>query len=362
MMALAALSAVAGWPLEASAAGPSWLEWSAPPGCPDGDDIERRVGEWVEGRWAESSDLSVTATLRTSGDQWDVRVVVTRGGHIAERLVTVSSCEAAADFVAIAIVLAVDPDLAEQLESDLLAVSSAAVARPQEEAPVTPRAGPEPADPPSQADAGPAAGPPAVVAPPSASPLPPEEAVSSDAATGWSFRRWKSNWQPHATLWGEEAWQSLPRPAVGVGLGLGLDHRRWSVALGARRLLPVTVFPERAAAPIEFSLTGVRCTLGYRLLAPPVQLAPLVSLEGGAVQTHQRGATSETVGAPWWQVGLGAGLLVRLSPRVTLTGELELSLPLTQPTFVLNDRSEVYQVGAGGRGLLGVRYLFFDSR
>jgi hypothetical protein len=58
---------------------------------------------------------------------------------------------------------------------------------------------------------------------------------------------------------------------------------------------------------------------------------------------------------------VGAGVFVALSGRVGLTGEVELSIPLAQPTFVLTDGSQVYQVGPGGRGLLGARF-FFDSR
>ena len=355
MAALIASSVVAGWPTDGWAAGPPWLEWSAPPGCPEGGDIERRVSEWVGGPLAESGDLFVRTTLVRSGEQWEVGVVITRESRTAERLVSVSSCEAAADFVAIAVALAVDPGLAERLENDALAESPSGEAGARHEGLAGPVFGTDSAGslpsvkttpkPSAQADESPRGPKPEAAG---RSPRPHGEARGAP-------------WQTHITVWGEDAWQTLPRPTAGVGLGVGVDHGRWSLALGARRLLPATASPERAVGPIEFSLLGVRSTLGFRLFEPPVQVAPLVSVEGGAVLAHQQGSTADPVTEPWWLAGFGGGVFVQLSARVTLTAELELSLPLARPTFVLSDRSEVYQVGPGGRGLLGARF-FFDSR
>ena len=373
MAAVLALSAIAGWAGDSRASGPSWLEWSAPPGCPQSTDIERRVNEWVGGSLPEDGDLSVRTTLSRSAKQWDVGVVISREGQTAERRVSVSSCAAAADFVAIAVALAVDPGLAARLESDTPAVFPAATEDSQRESSAAPSPAEDPAAPPPSADAGSSneAGSTNAVAP-AGSPPPgaPRGSARTDetsrgaeppdtrASQSFQGEARRSPWQVHASLWGEDAWRTLPRPAAGVGLGAGADHGRWSVAFGLRRLLPVTETPDRAVAPIEFSLLGVRGTVGYRLLGPRVQVGPLVSVEGGAVLAHQQGSTADSVTEPWCMLGLGAGTFVALSGRTSFTSELELSIPLTRPTFVLSDRSEVYQVGAGGRGLLGVRFLF----
>ena len=351
-LALLALIAVAGWPAEARAEGTSWLEWSPQPGCPGEDEIERRVVEWVGAPLPEAGELFVRTTLVQSGGEWEVGVVITRDGQSGERRVSVTSCEAAADFVAIAVALAVDPGLAERIESDAAPASPVAAAVDPPESSAAPvaeqeaqlprdRTSPRPARP----DTG-ARGRPHAEVPPSR--RPPDDVP-------------RNSWRLHTTLSAEDAWRTLPHSTAGVGLGVGADHGRWSVSLGTRWLLPVTESPERATAPIEFSLRAGRGTVAYRLLGPRVQFGPLLALEGGAVLARQQGATPDPVIEPWWLCGVGAGAFVALSAGVGLTGEVELSVPLTQPTFVLTDGSQVYQVGPGGRGLLGVR-LFFDSR
>jgi hypothetical protein len=345
-----ALSVLTGWSADAQAGGPAWLEWSAPPECPAGEEIEQRVSEWVGAALPAEGELFVRTTLARSGERWDVGVVVSRDGQTAERRVLVSSCAAAADLVAIVVALAVDPGFAERLENDAPAELPSAGSQRE-----TSAASPVAED--SASSAGSVPGRSRARGGPSGESEP--DAVRPSPRFRDGARR--VPWKVQLTLWGEDAWGALPSPTAGLGVGVGAVHGRWSVELGGRWLAPVTKSPERAVAPIEFSLVGARGTVGYRLLGPRVQLGPLASVEGGAVRARQQVATNDWIHEPWWALGIGAGAFVELSDRIGLTGQLELTVPATRPTFVLSDGSEVYQVGPGGRGLLGASILL-DSR
>jgi len=342
--ALAIVPAVAGWSLDSRAGDASWLEWSAPAGCPVRGDIERRVTKWLGNPLPDDGELFVHTQLVRSGRRWNVAIEISLRGQTGERRVTVSSCEAAAEFVAIAVVLAVDPSLAAGLEhrADELPV------HPEPRDTEEPRKTPEPA--------------PRKVEPQRNLPADGEEVPASDprASQHEEARGW--NWRGHASGAGVGAWGTLPRATPGADLQLGGDHGPWSMGLGVRWLLPVTVSPDRAVAPIDFSWFGARAVFAYRLLGPAVEVGPALAVEGGIITADQQGRSAENpVSEPWWALGLGAQAFVELSGRLSLMSELEMTVPIAQPVFVLSDDSEVYRVGLGARAALGVR-VFFNSR
>src|SRR5690606_36197462 len=106
------------WPQIADAQEPGWLSWTAPPECPSAHDIEQRVGAWLGGAPSRASDLTVETALRWTEQKWEVTVDITLAGHSGTRRILVDTCQDAADFVAVAVVLAVDPARAERWSSD----------------------------------------------------------------------------------------------------------------------------------------------------------------------------------------------------------------------------------------------------
>src|SRR5688572_574339 len=91
----------------------NWLSWSPPPECPTQEYIEGRITEWLGGELPASAELEVSARLTwVDSGRWEVQVLARLNGREGLRHITVQRCSEAADFVALAVVLAVNPDFA----------------------------------------------------------------------------------------------------------------------------------------------------------------------------------------------------------------------------------------------------------
>jgi len=53
-----------------------------------------------------------------------------------------------------------------------------------------------------------------------------------------------------------------------------------------------------------------------------------------------------------------AALFVRVFPWVSVMGQVEFEVPLTQPSFILDNGTLVHEVGLGGRAALGLKIYF----
>ena len=92
-------------------------------------------------------------------------------------------------------------------------------------------------------------------------------------------------------------------------------------------------------------------------MMPMQQAGPLLSADGGAIRARQNLPDSGLVIEPWVSLGAGALGTVGLYPNLSLLGLIELDVPLTQPSFVLTDGSEVHTVSVGARAALGLRFF-----
>ena len=321
-------------PATAQAEATSWLAWSPPPECPTALDIERRVTQWLGGALPSDADLSVRTALAWNGERWEVTVEIAFEGESGQREVAVRDCQEAADFVAITVALAVDPSLAEK-------VNPSAPGAPATE-PGTSHAAAEPPD-----------------EPPEPAPLP----APPPAATGVpsSAANERSPFRPYASASAEAATGVLPEPALGLGIAVGGDVGRLSLSLGTRWFPATSTHPEQAVAPIEFSLLGARLRGAYLFFGPEARVGPSVAVDAGAIQAKQLRSGDERVVEPWISLGAGALGLVALGTYVSVFGEFEAEVPLTRPTFVLNDESVVHQVGLGARAALGLRFSFLGQ-
>jgi hypothetical protein len=121
------------------------------------------------------------------------------------------------------------------------------------------------------------------------------------------------------------------------------------------------VTPIEAVAPIDFSLLSARVTGAHSWRFSDVSLGPVIAAEGGVVFTSQAGETATETQQPWFALAGGGFVAVAVDPLVSLFAEVELSVPLTQPRFELNDGTRVHDVELGGRAAVGVRFFFSEE-
>lgn len=297
-----------------------WLEYSPPPECPGVDHIERRIGEWLNGTLPSTDRLYVRATLTWTGSQWRTLVQVELDGAPSERQVDVETCIDGADFVALAVVLAVEPDNAQGPEP-----AAAPHPEPLESAPPpTPN---EPEKPPRASE-------------PTNAPRTP---VRGFAGLGAFLRT-----------------GSLPEPRFGLALQGGLVWSHWLMRVEARAIPAAAFFPATAAATIDFSLYALDLAGCYSWQFGALALGPCLSLEGGAVVSDQAGdgPLREAVATPWFALTPGVEATLPLSQHLRLYGSAGVSVPLTQFRLELDDGSLAHQATVGGEGTLGGRFFF----
>jgi hypothetical protein len=303
---------------------PSWLAWSAPPECPTAADIELRAAELYGAALPAHRHLAVTTKLDWTGTQWAVFVDVELDGQRGDRQVAVNSCAEASDFVAVAVVLAIDPTSSRRLvPSDGSRESRTADAQRS----VEPK--PTPPSVPSQVD----------------------DAKAHAERSAPAGLRWK----PHVSLLADGAVGVLPGAHLGGALWIGTDVGRLAISLVGAFYPATPTTPDNARAPIDFALLEGRANLTYWFLGPALRIGPSVSLHGGVIESDQAGSSASAVREPWLSVGLGPQVLVRVGGPVSFFAEGELNVPLLMPTFVLDDGSEVHRPGVGARLALGGR-------
>lgn len=312
-------------PMDLDAAYPSWLKWEAPSECPDAGFIEQRVQEGLGRKLPEEIALQVATRLSFAEGQWKVIADLSYEGQVGQRQVAVGTCQEAAEFVAVAVVLAVSH--ADASDSH----SASSEARPE--------------------------------ALPEIEALPQESAqkepkVVTYATLKPSDATPKSSLRGFAGIVGVAVGGPLPTVQAGVGLEGGLKMDRFHLALEAAWLPPIEHSFVQARAPLQFSLVYGRISLAYLWDNQWGKVGPSASANAGGIYVAQRTQDGPRRLDPW--IALGAGLQGHLLFSVSghLWAEAEVEVPLFAPLFVLDDGAPVHQVTVGGRGALGLRYFF----
>jgi len=327
-------------PVEPSAPSfpPGWLEWSGPPECPGPEHVEARIVEWLGAPPASAAGLKAKSTVTWTGAGWQVEVVVTWSDRVGERRVRLESCRDAADLVALAVALAVNPDLD---------AGSAGVPTWTDETSTSPNAAGPPPD-----------------------PAPPDTAPERDAASEQSSRESAAGpaalapapagqWAFLLGAAAELSMGALPRVHGGVSAELGIAARRIGLWVGGRFLPPTNEVFEEAATPIRFALIAARLGADYDLFAGALRLGPRTAFELGVVEAGQAAGALAPLedSAVWAALGLGIHAGLAAWRWLEPVGSWELTVPLTQPRFVLDDGTLVHQSTVGFRLDLGVRIL-----
>ncbi len=307
-----------------------WLTWEPPPECPAATFIVQRVEEWLGGPIPGSTDLNVDTRLAWAEEQWEITVVVNHEGATGQRHVAVASCQEAAEFVAVAVVLAMDPSRVE--------IAPDAANEEANSSDFTPPAASLEST--SSMPSGP------LNSPEEPQPSQPNRASARSSARGF------------VGLSGSGVWGPVPTIQPGMGLVTGVKFGSWQVEFEADWLPPIGHRFERARVPIAFSLLSGRGMASYLFGDRSASFGPSLALSGGAIVTRQRSDEDNARFEPWLAVGGGGIGSIRLSSLVDLWAQAELQVPLLRPLFVLDDGTKVHQVSIGGRVALGIRVFF----
>jgi hypothetical protein len=302
---------------------PNWLSWSPPPECPTQEYIEGRIREWLGGGLPASAQLEVSARLTwVDSGRWDVHVLARLNGREGLRHITVEHCSEAADFVALAVVLAVNPDFAPPPVSDS---SSAA---PRTDAAALSPFGSSSAEEPGVAE-------PAVT----------EPAQRRLTALGPAASPKKVPLFLSFGVRGELDLGTFPTARGGLAIDGAVSWPHWFLSLSGALYPAVEEELAGASGPIAFSLLVGRARGCYLFGRSSVRLGPCLSAELGAMQAGQTSGHVEPPAATelWSAVAAGLQGQVAVLPWLAPFATLDAAFPLTRPRFVLEDGTLVHQ-------------------
>lgn len=326
---------------------PGWLLWDPPPECPDRAHIEARIVEWLGAGLPREAEITVGAALLWTDSGWRVDVTIVLNGRRGERHVVVRRCGDAADFVALAVALAVDPDLAP---GEGVRFEDEAVGR-------------EPVDASQLSPVGNDA----AVSDDADSEALPNESVAQEVPEETRARpeaHQESRVVPYLEVHTEGSLGALPEARPGFGGALGSLWGPIDLRIAGRYVPPSALVYPDALGPLEFSQLAARVSGCLELLRLDFSLAPCVSVEGGVLQAGQVGGSlnAPEVEELWLAAALGLRAGFPVARWLHVIGGLEAEVPFIRPRFVLDDGTLVHHVAPlVGRSEVGLRF-FFSSR
>jgi hypothetical protein len=351
---VAALSAGPARASPAEAPSQPALTWSAPPGCPQSDEVRA----WLAGHLGAAADpagypgLTSQGALEREGAGWRLRLVIARDGSRGEKTLRGRDCEELARSGALALAIAIEPALSgagpEPEPGQVPAPPAATVPEPAPPAatasaslqiPVPPPSEPAPAreDAPRESD----------IAPPPPEPAEPLAPPRPRVPVGHALR----------LAIGLEAGVL---PGVGAGLLGGYALRLpW-----VRVELTGSWWPGRRRAYAEPAGVGAAAQIGAAALrvcptprlrragktgAGLVELPLCAGVELGALVVRGSGFMgARTVRTLWAAVEVQPGAVWRFTRRTALWGSVALVVPLTRDSFAVDPLPELFRNGTVG--------------
>jgi hypothetical protein len=338
---------------------PVTLAWNAVPICSDAehvlDEITHILGEGPGPRKTVAARVELE---QEEAQGWRVTLTVTAEGASRTRTFEAESCSAAKDAVALILAIDVDPQVAMRAPPPPLAGTNPPpldVAAPNANGAPTPSVGP--------------ASPPPPPPPPFAMPAPPASSGESPATAGGadhprSTSRFPLKGIAAASLALDSG--SLPNLGVGANLALGVQVRGLRVELDGTFWGGQTASAAKGPGGADFQLWSGSLRAAYLFGFGRFSLGPL--LDGGFERVGAQGINGtlkDTYTTEVWGVlGLGGLVLFRPIPHFALRLLAEGELPLSRPTFYVQNpkplgEETVYRPSAVlGRAMLGVEVDF----
>jgi hypothetical protein len=298
--------------------------------------------------------LRVRAKVERSEDGWSIHTDFDAGpGRVGRRTFQASSCRTVAHAAALAIAIAVDPNVLDRWVPPAAAeVAEAPIA----ESPALGASGPGPVEVRGTGSALTAQAASASPPPEPSPPLGPIEAVSPAPAADRG-RDPASRWRGLLGAWGSVDGGALPGPGLGLAVVTGVLHRRFrGEAVGQYRFATEkasTVDPLVGGSFTQWAVGARGCGVSP---VGTVELPLCLGFEGGRTIGRGLGLPAARTSAQPWLAGLvEAGLAWPVRPWLALTARATLSVPVLRQTFSVTGLGVVHRVGAiQGRGALGV--------
>ncbi len=296
------------------------LTWSAPAGCPKAEEVRSATLREAAAQPANGGDvLEAEASVEqkdptTAGEPgWRVRLRTRRGTATGEREIEASTCKGVVEATVVVLALALVPPAAADDEAVLVAPPPAATARDERDAPAPARRTGE-----------------------ERHALAIGAAVAGDAST-------------------------LPAATPGGSLTLAWSPGRLRLELDARRWSSQSQSLASSVSGARFAMTSLGARACWTTLrAGDFELAPCAGADVHLVSADGYGADANySASAEWTTVTGGALGRFALASWLSLRARAEAFVPLSRPTFVVQNEGPVHRPPSiGAAATLGVEVLF----
>jgi hypothetical protein len=340
-----------------SAASPSWLKWDAPPECPGVAHLEARLTEWMGRSLDPDIDLQVRASITWKDGAWEVSTHFVYRQQVGERQVRVDTCTEAVDFVALTVVLAVDPGFVGE-EDHAASAELDSEARPLPDlvgekgggSADGSRAGDSSEESRSSPQGKSAAATPSAMSSSESNAAGETEGLDSDPD--------RSDYKWFGAISAMGAGGILPGFSMGPKGSLGMRTERFSVAVAVSYLL-ANAHDVGASNLVSSSLLSTHLE-GCYLWGDRPAFGPCLGGQLGALSGREISASSSARGESglWGAVTFGGKLVWHWSQVFGALITAELVLPLAAPHFVLESEREVFRPGPGFQGNVGLVFGF----
>lgn len=328
------------------------LSWSAPPNCPQQQEVRDRVRDLAASAYPGSPDLHARGEIRQLGDGYVLELEITEAGQPKQlRRIDAKACTDLAGAAAVIVGLALQKAARTEDTAPDAALEPSA----------TPEGTTEPSTATTTAEVGPSETGETPTPPTTArtnppgraeSPAPPPPTRSDASGTGvWIGL-------PHA---GASA-GALSKPAFLVGGALGIRTGTWSFALAGRHELPRTV------EAVDAESIGVRVgsyagelVVARTWRSGSLELAPGIAV--GLLYLEMRGTGQNLIPSAGSArvVQFGADVVLRWFPfeSIALATTISARAHATRPRFAVDALGDVGRLGLGQLAIaLGPEWIF----
>jgi len=323
------------------------LSWSAPAGCPSGEQVKARALEGTA-KASKVDALAADAKVESSAaDRWHVTLTTKRGGVTSDaRRLEARSCAALADATAVILAMAMIPPGASNEPTAAAAATAPASAGASAS---------DPAAAPEAAPATAAATAPETAAEPAAAPAPATDPDSVSSSLPSS---------PHALALGggltSDA-STLPSAAVGGAAFFAWTPGRARVEAAASFFASQSKTTGISSAGAALSLFVIGARGCYAIVkTSAIELSPCGGVDFSFVGASGFGAAANYDASARW-ASATAGLLVRVpvTSYFAVRAQVDGNVPFSRPTFVVDGEGDVHRPSAlGARGGIGLELDF----
>ncbi len=294
---------------------PIELAWQAPPECPTKEAVLSRARSLLGTKATKVDMVRAEGTIRKSDERYELTLLINESGQIGERRVWARQCEELSGAAAISLVLLLTSGHDN-------AASSSDVARPGGDATSPTSTAPQ-TDP----------------TPPETTPLPPSDSPHpSDGHRSWRLL-------VSAPLLAF-AVGPLPKPSIGLGAGVGVQGRAWSVRLVGQwytsQTVPAPLQPYGADVKrLAAGLWGCWDLQRSGWSFSPCLRGTLTHMSATGYGPFLQPATQTQT---WFGVGVGAIGRLQATENLALTVGAGVQVELSRPVILLKTLGTVQQL------------------